>query len=65
MPVRVLVIAVALAIIFEGILPFISPRLFRQGLLPVLRLSDRTLRLIGLGALVVGVALLYAARFTG
>ncbi len=65
MPVRVLVIAVALAIIFEGILPFISPRLCRQGLLPVLRLSDRTLRLIGLGALVVGVALLYAARFTG
>ena len=65
MPVRVFVIAVALAIIFEGILPFISPRLFRQGLLPVLRLSDRSLRLIGLGALVVGVALLYAARFTG
>ncbi|HEX5314743.1 MAG TPA: DUF2065 domain-containing protein [Gammaproteobacteria bacterium] len=63
--IRVLIAAVALAIIFEGILPFVSPRHFRKGLVPMLHLGDRALRIMGLVALVLGVTLLYLARYTG
>lgn len=65
MSLRLFVTAVALAIVFEGLLPFLSPRLFRQGLAGMLQLGDRALRIMGLAALVVGVALLYVVRLSG
>lgn len=57
--------ALAIAVVFEGILPFISPRLFRQSLDSMMRLGDRQLRLVGFAAMVFGIALLYVARYTG
>lgn len=57
--------ALAVAAVFEGVLPFLSPRLFRQSLDSMMRLGDRPLRLMGLAAMVFGIALLYAARYAG
>jgi uncharacterized protein YjeT (DUF2065 family) len=60
---HVLLIAIAVTIIFEGVLPFLSPRMFRRGLFQLLHVSDRGLRTSGLCAIVAGIVLLYALRF--
>lgn len=53
-----LVRAAALVLLIEGILPFLSPRRFRASLLNLASMEDRWLRLLGLGGMVVGAALL-------
>lgn len=53
--------AVALLMVFEGLLPFLSPRRFREGLLRAASVGDRPLRLIGLAAMVGGATLLHLA----
>lgn len=62
---HILLIAIAVAIILEGILPFLSPRLFREGLASLLRVSDRGLRIAGLCAIIAGIAVLYTLRYIG
>lgn len=59
---RVLVIAVGIAIFLEGIVPFLSPQLFRRSVVSMLQVSDRALRVTGFAAIVVGVALVYLVR---
>lgn len=54
-----LIIAIALVLVIEGITPALSPASFRRGLLMVIQLSDRTLRLIGLVAMLCGAVLIY------
>lgn len=54
-----LLVAVSLMMVIEGILPFLNPQGLRQGLLQLAQLDDRTLRLIGLASMAVGVILLY------
>ncbi|MBL1259219.1 MAG: DUF2065 domain-containing protein [Thiotrichaceae bacterium] len=55
-------IALALLLVIEGILPFISPKGLRESLLKMACLSDRTLRIGGLVCMVSGVLLLYLVR---
>ena len=50
--------ALALMIVFEGLLPFIAPGLFRQTLQRLSGLDDRRLRVIGLGSMIVGLVIL-------
>jgi hypothetical protein len=57
-----LLAATALFLVFEGIMPFISPRSFRESLIQIIGFSDRTLRMIGLASMVVGVIFLYIVR---
>jgi len=54
--------AVALLMVFEGLLPFLSPQRFRESLLRAASVGDKPLRIIGLVAMVGGAALLH---FTG
>jgi len=49
-------------LVFEGIMPFLNPDRFRKTLLSAAKFNDRSLRIIGLAAMAVGVGLLYAAR---
>lgn len=51
--------ALALVLILEGLLPFISPRRWRETMQQALQLPDNTLRLFGLVALVLGALLLW------
>lgn len=54
--------AFALFLVFEGLLPFASPGLFRQTMMQMSEMSDNALRLTGLGGMILGVVLLYAFR---
>lgn len=54
-----LLIALALMLVIEGVLPFLSPDTFRRTLVTMLRLDDRGLRLTGLASMLIGLALLY------
>lgn len=53
--------AVALLMVFEGLLPFLSPRRFRESMLRAASVGDQPLRVIGLVAMVGGAALLHFA----
>lgn len=55
-----LVGAVALMLVVEGILPFLSPTLWREMFLRATQLSDGQLRFIGLSSMIIGVLLLFA-----
>jgi len=57
-----LVRAIALVLVIEGMLPFLSPEGWRQAMIQAGRLSDKTLRIIGLASMVVGVLVLYMTR---
>ncbi|GIK87901.1 MAG: DUF2065 family protein [Burkholderiales bacterium] len=50
--------AFAFVLIVEGILPFASPRLWRETFRRLIDLSDGQIRFVGLTALVVGIAVL-------
>ncbi len=50
--------ALALMLIFEGLLPFLSPSLWRQMFERATRMSDGQIRFVGLSAMLVGVLLL-------
>lgn len=50
--------AIALVLIFEGLLPFISPALWRRVFERALQLNDGQIRMFGLTSLLIGVGLL-------
>ena len=51
--------AVALLLVIEGIMPFLSPAKWRETMMQVAQLPDSTLRGFGLGIMLLGVILLY------
>lgn len=55
-------IAFCLLLVLEGILPFLSPRRWREAVVSLAQLEDRQLRLIGLGSMLLGTGLLYWLR---
>lgn len=57
-----LLVAIALLLILEGIMPFLSPESLRRTLAMISQLSDNTLRFAGLSAMVLGCLLLYAVN---
>jgi uncharacterized protein len=50
--------ALALVLVFEGLMPFISPGGWRRMFEQVLKLSDGQIRFYGLGSIAVGLVLL-------
>lgn len=59
---QVLPVALALMLVIEGMLPFLSPRRWRQMIVQVAGLDDRVVRNIGLGSMLLGLLLLYWAH---
>lgn len=51
--------AFCLLLVLEGILPFLTPRGWRDAVSGLGRFGDRSLRLIGLGSMLLGTVLLY------
>ena len=51
--------AFALMLVIEGILPFTSPRLWREAFRRMTELSDGQIRFAGLASMVIGVILLF------
>lgn len=54
--------ALALVLVIEGLLPFISPGRYRQMVAQIVRLGDNQLRTFGLGTIIAGVVLLFFIR---
>ena len=57
-----LMAGMALAMVLEGLLPFLSPKGFREALITAVQLPDKALRRLGLISMVIGLAVLYWAR---
>jgi uncharacterized protein YjeT (DUF2065 family) len=57
-----LLAAFALYLILEGLLPFITPKGWKQSLEQITQLSDRQLRIIGLISMLAGLVLLTIVR---
>lgn len=54
--------ALGLLFVFEGMLPFISPLFWRRTMQQIVVQSDRTLRIIGLVSMLLGLAFVSVAR---
>ena len=50
--------ALALMLVFEGLLPFLSPRLWRDVFARATQLGDGQIRFLGLTSMVLGLLLL-------
>ncbi|HUL55873.1 MAG TPA: DUF2065 domain-containing protein [Usitatibacter sp.] len=53
--------AFALMLVFEGILPFVSPRFWRETFSKLTQMSDGQIRFAGLASMIAGLVLLYIA----
>ena len=56
---EVLVAAFALMLVFEGILPFVAPRVWREAFRKFTEMSDGQLRFAGLASMVIGLLVLF------
>jgi uncharacterized protein YjeT (DUF2065 family) len=54
--------ALALMLIFEGLLPFIAPTLWRDTFRRIIQMSDGQIRFVGLSSMIVGLLLLLWTR---
>ena len=59
---QVLPVAIALVLVLEGLLPFISPGRWREMVALAGQMEERTIRVIGLGSMLSGVFLLYVVH---
>jgi uncharacterized protein YjeT (DUF2065 family) len=57
-----LLTALALVMIIEGIIPFISPRGYKNTMQQLTAMPESNLRSIGFGLMLVGVVFLYFVR---
>lgn len=55
-------LALALMLILEGVLPFLAPNLWRDTFRRITQMSDGQIRFVGLSSMIVGLLLLFFAR---
>ena len=54
--------ALALMLILEGVLPFLAPNLWRETFRRITQMTDGQIRFVGLSSIIVGLLLLAWAR---
>ena len=57
-----LLMAVALMLVIEGLLPFLAPSAWRETFRRLMQLTDGQIRFFGLSAMLAGLLLLLLAR---
>jgi len=55
-------VAVALVLVIEGIIPFLSPAMMRATMHKMAQMEDSSLRLGGFASMCVGVVLIYLIK---
>ncbi len=55
-------LALALMLILEGVLPFIAPNLWRETFRRITQMTDGQIRFVGLSSMLVGLLPLLGAR---
>ncbi len=58
----IFITALGLLFVFEGILPFLSPRIWRRVMQQMFTQSDRGMHIMGLMSMLIGLALVCIAR---
>ena len=56
---RLFCLVLGLVFVFEGILPFLVPHLWRRMMEAMIMQENKMLRIFGLGSMLVGLAILY------
>ena len=54
--------ALAILLVFEGLIPFLSPGGFKRSMAQIEQVPDKQLRRLGLVSMVAGLGLLYWVR---
>lgn len=54
--------ALALLLVFEGLMPFLSPGGFKRSMAQIEQIPDKQLRILGLVSMLAGLVLLYWVR---
>jgi uncharacterized protein YjeT (DUF2065 family) len=62
MPWTEILTALALVCVIEGLLPFAAPGKYREMVAEISRLSDNSLRSVGLAIIIAGLLLLFFVR---
>ncbi|MDH4150614.1 MAG: DUF2065 domain-containing protein [Betaproteobacteria bacterium] len=57
-----LLVALALMLVIEGMLPFLLPAVWRETFRRLIEMSDGQLRFIGISSMLLGLILLYFVR---
>ena len=55
----VFLMALALMLILEGVLPFLAPNLWRETFKKITQMSDGQIRFVGLSSMIVGLLMLW------
>ena len=59
---RILLTAVALLLIIEGVLPFLLPAVWRDAFRRLTEMSDGQIRFVGLSSMLAGLLLLFLTK---
>lgn len=59
---EIVVAAIALMLVIEGILPFTSPRVWRDVFRKLTEMTDGQIRFAGLSSMMVGLVILFLAH---
>lgn len=52
-------VALCLVLVIEGIIPFLYPQRWKEMVSMLAEVDDKTMRIVGLGSMLVGTGLLY------
>ncbi|MBT4161564.1 MAG: DUF2065 domain-containing protein [Gammaproteobacteria bacterium] len=55
-------VALCLVLVIEGIVPFLHPKRWREMVMMLSEVDDRTMRIVGLMSMLLGTGLLYLIR---
>ena len=58
-----LLMALALMLVIEGLLPFLAPKVWRETFQRLMQLSDGQIRFFGLTSMIAGLLLLLLSRY--
>lgn len=63
MPWSLLIAAIGLMFVFEGVLPVLAPHFWRRWMAQMLTQSDRALRMMGFISMLLGLGLVVLANY--
>ena len=52
-------VALCLVLVIEGIMPFLLPKTWKESMLKIAEIDDKTMRTYGLGMMLIGTGFLY------
>ena len=58
----IVVAAIALMLVIEGILPFTAPRIWRETFQRLIAMTDGQIRFAGLASMLIGLAVLFLSQ---